>query len=460
MIAAAKHKASRGSQHFRAKATNRVDDLQGMVSELQQARRQNRLKDVALLEEQMHQMLREWKAELREASPASSLLAEPSSSELSSDMERLLQLNNEDDDASSIALTPSPTTNLPLEAAGTSTSQKDCGVTLPELCGIPIPSEGGIEHQAGPSSRKCDDISHRPVQHNHQTPIATSDMLFKPGIFPPSIAFLNPKCALWDCPRPAQGGNEGLVYCSSFHEELALSEGAPGMCPVLRPGGIDLKDGPLFAALTARVNGRAVGIPELHGAATSKTPWNATDLFDVAILHGEMLREWLFFDKPRRAFESGTRKQRSLPDYGGRGWHESRKQVMKEFGGLKRSYYMDPQPEGLFEWHLFEYELSSRTDCALYRLELKQVDASKKSGKAKAQTDPSIASLQHQIGRLSADLSQVEGQNMLPSLADSRDSSRGRTKLTQKKTITKSAGSGQLVNTALKGCWTLESHGR
>jgi glutamyl-tRNA reductase len=51
-----------------------VDDLQGMVSELQQARRQNRLKDVALLEEQMHQMLREWKAELREASPASSLL--------------------------------------------------------------------------------------------------------------------------------------------------------------------------------------------------------------------------------------------------------------------------------------------------------------------------------------------------------------------------------------------------
>jgi hypothetical protein len=147
---------------------------------------------------------------------------------------------------------------------------------VPELCGIPIPSEGGIEHQAGPSSIKCDDISHRPVQHNHQTPITTSDMLFKPGIFPPSIAFLNPKCALWDCPRPAQGGNEGLVYCSSFHEELALSEGAPGMCPVLRPGGIDLKDGPLFAALTARVNGRAVGIPELHGAATSKTPWNAT----------------------------------------------------------------------------------------------------------------------------------------------------------------------------------------
>jgi hypothetical protein len=77
LIAAAKHKASRGSQHFRAKATNRVNDLQGMVSELQQARRENRVKDIALLEEQMHQMLREWKAELREAFPASSLLVCP-----------------------------------------------------------------------------------------------------------------------------------------------------------------------------------------------------------------------------------------------------------------------------------------------------------------------------------------------------------------------------------------------
>ncbi|CAK9272769.1 unnamed protein product [Sphagnum jensenii] len=447
---AAKHKASRGSQHFRAKATNRVNDLQGMVSELQQARRDNRVKDIALLEEQMHQMLREWKAELREASPASSLLAEPSSSELSSDMERLLQLNDEDDDASSIARIPSPLVHhQSLEAAGTPTSQKDGGVMVPELYGIPLQGEGGNGHQARTSSSRCDDISHTLVQHNHQGPHTTSDMSFGQVILPTPIAFLNPKCALWDCPRPARGVNEGLVYCSSFHEELALSEGAPGMCPVLRPGGIDLKDGPLFSALKARVNGQAVGIPELHGAATSKTPWNATDLFDVAVLHGEVLREWLFFDKPRRAFESGTRKQRSLPDYGGRGWHESRKQVMKEFGGLKRSYYMDPQPEGPFEWHLFEYELSSRTDCALYRLELKQVDAFKKSGKAKAQTETSVASLQHQIGRLSADLSQVEGQSMqLPSPADSRDSCRGKTKLNQKKTITKSVGSGQLVNVA------------
>lgn len=56
---------------------------------------------------------------------------------------------------------------------------------------------------------------------------------------------------------------------------MAVAEGAPGMCPVLRPGGIDLKDGPLFAALMARVQGHAVGIPELKGGATAKSPWNA-----------------------------------------------------------------------------------------------------------------------------------------------------------------------------------------
>lgn len=98
------------------------------------------------------------------------------------------------------------------------------------------------------------------------------------------------------------------------------------------------------------------------------------------MLEGESIREWLFFDKPRRAFESGTRKQRSLPDYTGRGWHESRKQIMKEFGGLKRSYYMDPQPLTVFEWHLYEYEINDCDAFALYRLEFKVADA-KKSAK-------------------------------------------------------------------------------
>lgn len=396
---AVKQKASRSSQHFRAKATNRVDDLQGMVSELQQARREGRLKDVALLEEQMHQMLREWKAELREASPASSLLqiASPSSSELSSDMERLLQLNDEDDDATSKAAPmPSEMEQEPFTQHPSTSSSHQEAVVLEAFAR----AEQSLQDNA-PAGTSLGNQNHTEAARDPRR-----------AMVPSLAAYLHPKCALWDCPRSARGGNEGTYYCSSFHEDLAINEGAPGMSPVVRPGGIDLKDGPLFAALAARVDGHAVGIPELQGAATSKSPWNATDLFDVAVHPGETLREWLFFDKPRRAFESGTRKQRSLPDYGGRGWHESRKQVMKDLGGLKRSYYMDPQPEGLNEWHMYEYELTSCTDCALYRLELKQVDASKKTGKSKATpttpTDTSVASLQHQIGRLSADLS---GQN-------------------------------------------------
>lgn len=125
------------------------------------------------------------------------------------------------------------------------------------------------------------------------------------------------------------------------------------------------------------------------------------ELFDLTVLESETLREWLFFDKPRRAFESGNRKQRSLPDYNGRGWHESRKQIMNEFGGLKRSYYMDPQPLHHFEWHLYEYEINKCDACALYRLELKLVDG-KKNSKSKVSTE-SVADLQKQMGRLTAE---------------------------------------------------------
>jgi hypothetical protein len=58
---------------FKDKAKNRVDDLQGMFVDLQFARKESRTVDVSVLEEQVHQMLREWKAELNEPSPASSL---------------------------------------------------------------------------------------------------------------------------------------------------------------------------------------------------------------------------------------------------------------------------------------------------------------------------------------------------------------------------------------------------
>ncbi|GFP89332.1 transcription factor voz1 [Phtheirospermum japonicum] len=197
---------------------------------------------------------------------------------------------------------------------------------------------------------------------------------------PPPSAFLGPKCALWDSPRPALGLDwcqKSDDYCSSYHASLAPSEGYLGSPPVVRPRGIGLKDNLLFAALGAKALGNEVGIPECEGAATSKSPWNAPELFDLTVLDGETSREWLFFEKPRRAFESGNRKQRSLPDYNGRGWHESRKQVMNKFGGLKISYYMDPQPMERFEWHLYEYEINKYDVCVLYRLEVKRVEGKK-----------------------------------------------------------------------------------
>ncbi|XP_024376073.1 transcription factor VOZ1 isoform X2 [Physcomitrium patens] len=380
-------------------------------------------------------------------------------------MERLLQLHDEDDDATSKA-PPTPEVNdqqpyndyhpLISSSAHLEAEIIEAYLRIEQTLQEDIQST----YLVATSSGLYDDALQCSPRPQQNPKIHTMlDHFTMAAMVSPVAAHLHPKCALWDCPRPSRGSNEVTYYCSRFHEDLALNEGAPGMCPVVRPGGIDLKDGPLFAALAARVNGHAVGIPELQGAATSKSPWNATDLFDVAVYPSETLREWLFFDKPRRAFESGTRKQRSLPDYGGRGWHESRKQIMKDLGGLKRSYYMDPQPEGLNEWHMYEYELSVCTDCALYRLELKQVDVSRKSSKTKAQVqaDSSVASLQHQIGRLSADLSQFQCQNhVLSNLRESRDNNRGRGKASQKRGIIKSPGPGPLVSAVLAGSFSGE----
>ena len=69
-----KHRSSTQSHSFKVKAKNRVEDLQGMFCSLQQARRENRGVDVGVLEEQVNQMLREWKAELHDPTPSSSLV--------------------------------------------------------------------------------------------------------------------------------------------------------------------------------------------------------------------------------------------------------------------------------------------------------------------------------------------------------------------------------------------------
>ncbi|KAJ4703560.1 transcription factor VOZ1 [Melia azedarach] len=409
---------------FKDKAKNRVDDLQIMFMDLQYARRESRSVEVAVLEEQVHQMLREWKAELNEPSPASSLQQEGSLATFSSDIYRLLQLCEEEDDASSELAAPKPEPKdqiLPArdsavfhEGYGVNQGQQQHGFPLVDQCknspsGVHGTAMNNLEGSTLLDYNHFD--LHQDFEQNFYTGFNVSTFSgedamhqisgYLPSICPPPSAFLGPKCALWDCPRPAQGMDWWQDYCSSFHAALALSEGPPGMGPVLRPGGIGLKDGLLFAALGAKAQGKDVGIPECEGAATSKSPWNAPELFDLSVLEGETIREWLFFDKPRRAFESGNRKQRSLPDYSGRGWHESRKQVMSEFGGLKRSYYMDPQPLNHFEWHLYEYEINKCDACALYRLELKLVDG-KKSAKGKV-TNDSVADLQKQMGRLTAE---------------------------------------------------------
>lgn len=419
---------SASHQLFKDKAKNRVADLHGMFTDLQYARKESRGSDAAVLEEQVHQMLREWKSELNQPSPASSLLQGGSLGSFSNDICRLLQQCEEEDDATSALAAPA---NSPkLEPDVNNQAGGETTVSLQDYFVNHVPQEHEFEGvdpcKGSPSAVQTNmvnnlevpnqfDYSHFDLQQDFDHGLYVGfdgniqvgeDTVHQiPGLLPnisiPPSAFLGPKCALWDCPRPAQGSDWFQDYCSTYHAALALNEGPPGMTPVLRPGGIGLKDGPLFASLRAKTQGKDVGIPDCEGAATTKSPWNAPELFDLSFFEGETIREWLFFDKPRRAFESGTRKQRSLPDYSGRGWHESRKQVMKEFGGLKRSYYMDPQPLIRFEWHLYEYEINNCDICALYRLELKLVDG-KKSPKGKVANDP-LADLQKQMGRLTAE---------------------------------------------------------
>ncbi|XP_057499592.1 transcription factor VOZ1-like isoform X1 [Actinidia eriantha] len=429
---------SASHQLFKDRAKNRVDDLQGMFTDLQSARKESRSIDVSVLEEQVHQMLREWKSELNEPSPASSLQG-GSLGSFSSEIYRLLHVCEEEDDATSglAAPKPEPDARKVGDSAGFQEGfsvnqgaqgqdfqlidQSKGSSSVVQNIGV---NNLGFLSQLDYNAYDLNQNLEQNISGFDGTGLYGDDAMnhisgYLPNICPPPSAFLGPKCALWDCPRPAQGLDWCQDYCSSFHAALALNEGPPGMTPVLRPGGIGLKDGLLFACLSAKAQGKDVGIPECEGAATAKSPWNAPELFDLTVLEGETIREWLFFDKPRRAFESGNRKQRSLPDYNGRGWHESRKQVMNEYGGLKRSYYMDPQPRKDFEWHLYEYEINKCDASALYRLEFKLVDG-KKSTKGKT-TNDSVAALQKQLGRLTAEFP-----------PDNKRSVKGKAKVTSK----------------------------
>ncbi|WVZ68795.1 hypothetical protein U9M48_017687 [Paspalum notatum var. saurae] len=466
-------------QQFRARAKTRVDDLQEVFSGLQSARKDSRPADAAVLEAQLQQMLREWRSELSAPSPASSLQGNTRElSDPPSDTLRLLQLTaaEEEDDATSKMVElqqpppppPPPPANQGQGHAQVCQGMKpepreeavDVAVPQPQPQSLPngaaavfhdqmyyVNQELTVEDFLYDDDYKINLSGSNPDLLNNVEGIGQLEYpQFNLPELPPNVyldmsncgqntgdvflhmsdllttmtpapsAFLRPKCALWDCPRPAIGSERWHDYCSMYHADLAVKEeGPPGTMPVIRPRGIDLKDGPLFAALSAKIQGKHVGIPICEGAATAKSPWNAPELFDLYIFEGESIREWLFFDKPRRAFDSGNRKQRSLPDYSGRGWHESRKQVMKDFGGLKRSYYMDPQPSNTYEWHLYEYEINDCDAFALYRLEFKSSDA-KKSAKSKLACNP-LNEIQQQMVRLSAD-----------SPVDTKRIARGRTK--------------------------------
>ncbi|KAK8964613.1 Transcription factor VOZ1 [Platanthera guangdongensis] len=430
--------SSASHRQLKEKARGRVGELQGVFADLQLARKESRAADVIFLEEHIHRVLGEWKVELSDASPASSLIGNcVASPDLSSEVQRMLQLYEEEDATSNLAELEQLSNSKPeigeelkhkaqgIQNGGNFTLQEDFNATE-MFPGLELPIVE-LDHDVQnclevPSYLNFRHFSlHQVLPHNaflyldsvQQTGLEVFSPIteFVPTACPPPSASMRPKCALWDCPRPADVSDWYHEYCSSFHASLAFNEGPPGMTPVLRPGGINLKDGPLFAALSAKTRGKNVGIPECRGAATAKSPWNAPELFDLIVLRGESLREWLFFDKPRRAFESGNRKQRSLPDYNGRGWHESRKQVMKEFGGLKRSYYMDPQPLCHYEWHLYEYEINGSDSCSLFRLELKLVDAKRAKGKV---TSDSLADLQQQMRRLNSE-SSVDGKRLFSS---------------------------------------------
>lgn len=62
---------SSSHRSMKEKEKHVVDKIQGIFINLQFARKENRANDIVIFEEQMHQFLREWKAELE--SPATSL---------------------------------------------------------------------------------------------------------------------------------------------------------------------------------------------------------------------------------------------------------------------------------------------------------------------------------------------------------------------------------------------------
>lgn len=66
-----KYGSSSSQKSMKEKERHMVNKIQGIFTNLQSARKESRATDILIIEEQMHQLLREWKAELE--SPATSL---------------------------------------------------------------------------------------------------------------------------------------------------------------------------------------------------------------------------------------------------------------------------------------------------------------------------------------------------------------------------------------------------
>ncbi|CAN6700535.1 unnamed protein product [Malus baccata var. baccata] len=232
----------------------RVHELQGMVTNIQIARKEGRTADISIWEEQKHRMLGGWDAKLND--PSRHLVYGGSLGSLgtfSEELARLLKQHcDEKDDAQS------PLKELP---------QPKLEAPQPNLQNLHL--------------RLL--ISRNDIKQSEEDVVPN----VLPDICPPESAFLGPKCALWDCSRPAQVSCQD--YCSGYQALLARNEGFPGSTPILRPH-----------FLSSRV--KRLG----------------SDSFLVSL-------------------EGPLRVETGLPDYSGRGWHRSRKQVMKEFGGQKKS---------------------------------------------------------------------------------------------------------------------------
>jgi len=66
-----KYGSNSSQKSMKEKERHMVNKIQGIFTNLQSARKESRATDILIIEEQMHQLLREWKAELE--SPATSL---------------------------------------------------------------------------------------------------------------------------------------------------------------------------------------------------------------------------------------------------------------------------------------------------------------------------------------------------------------------------------------------------